>query len=67
MNNPPSIRIGGLISTSDYQLVLQGADQKQLYEASEALEGRMRESQMLQDVNSSLELSNPGDTDRHPS
>jgi hydrophobic/amphiphilic exporter-1 (mainly G- bacteria), HAE1 family len=59
MNNPPSIRIGGLISTSDYQLVLQGADQKQLYEASEVLEGRMRESQLLQDVNSSLEISNP--------
>lgn len=59
MNNPPSIRIGGLISTSDYQLVLQGSDQKQLYEASQALEARLRESRLLQDVNSSLELSNP--------
>ncbi len=59
MNNPPAIRIGGLISTSDYQLVLQGSNQKQLYEASHALETRMRESGMLQDVNSSLELSNP--------
>lgn len=59
MNNPPSIRIGGLISTSDYQLVLQGSDQKQLYEASQQLEARLRESRMLQDVNSSLELRNP--------
>jgi HAE1 family hydrophobic/amphiphilic exporter-1 len=59
MNNPPSIRIGGLISTSDYQLVLQGTDQKLLYEASQALEARLRESRLLQDVNSSLELSNP--------
>jgi len=59
MNNPPAIRIGGLISTSDYQLVLQGSDQKQLYAASEALEGRLRESRLLQDVNTSLELSNP--------
>ena len=59
MNNPPAIRIGGLISTSDYQLVLQGSDQKQLYDASAVLEGRLRESRMLQDVNSSLELSNP--------
>jgi HAE1 family hydrophobic/amphiphilic exporter-1 len=59
MNNPPSIRIGGLISTSDYQLVLQGSDQKMLYEASNALESRLRESRMLQDVNSSLELRNP--------
>lgn len=59
MNNPPSIRIGGLISTSDYQLVLLGANQKQLYDASEALEARMRESRLLQDVNTSLEVSNP--------
>ncbi len=59
MNNPPAIRIGGLISTSDYQLVLQGSNQKQLYDASAVLEGRLRESSMLQDVNSSLELSNP--------
>jgi HAE1 family hydrophobic/amphiphilic exporter-1 len=59
MNNPPSIRIGGLISTSDYQLVLQGADQKLLYEASNLLETRLRESRMLQDVNSSLEVRNP--------
>ncbi|MDH4151254.1 MAG: efflux RND transporter permease subunit [Betaproteobacteria bacterium] len=59
MNNPPAIRIGGLISTSDYQLVLQGSDQKQLYDASAVLESRLRESSMLQDVNSSLELSNP--------
>jgi HAE1 family hydrophobic/amphiphilic exporter-1 len=59
MNNPPSIRIGGLISTSDYQLVLQGSNQKQLYEASQELEARLRDSRMLQDVNSSLELSNP--------
>lgn len=59
MNNPPAIRIGGLISTSDYQLVLQGSNQKQLYEASQELEARLRDSRMLQDVNSSLELSNP--------
>jgi len=59
MNNPPSIRIGGLISTSDYQLVLQGSNQKQLYEASQSLEARLRESRLLQDVNSSLEVSNP--------
>ena len=59
MNNPPSIRIGGLISTSDYQLVLQGSDQKVLYEASGVLEARLRDSRMLQDVNTSLELRNP--------
>lgn len=59
MNNPPSIRIGGLISTSDYQLVLQGSDQKLLYESSQLLESRLRGSGLLQDVNSNLEVRNP--------
>ncbi len=59
MNNSPAIRIGGLISTSDYQLVLQGSNETQLYETSKILEAQLRESRILQDVNSSLELSNP--------
>ncbi|MBM3342765.1 MAG: efflux RND transporter permease subunit [Betaproteobacteria bacterium] len=59
MNNPPAIRIGGLISTSDYQLVLQGSDSVSLYPAAQQLEARLRESRQLQDVNSSLELRNP--------
>ncbi len=59
MNNSPAIRIGGLISTSDYQLVLQGSNETQLYETSKILEAQLRESRILQDVNSTLELSNP--------
>jgi HAE1 family hydrophobic/amphiphilic exporter-1 len=59
MNNPASVRIGGVISTSDYMLVLQGDDAHELYRAAQQLEVRLRESSMLQDVNSSLELRNP--------
>ena len=59
LNNPPSIRIGGLISTSDYQMVVQGADIATLYPAAQQLEATMRESRMLQEVNSSLEIRNP--------
>ena len=42
MNNSPAIRIGGLISTSDYQLVLQGTNETQLYETSKILEAQLR-------------------------
>jgi HAE1 family hydrophobic/amphiphilic exporter-1 len=59
MNNPASVRIGGVISTSDYMLVLQGNEAAELYRAAQSLEGQLRESSMLQDVNSSLELRNP--------
>lgn len=59
MNNPASVRIGGVISTSDYMLVLQGNEAPELYRAAQQLEGRLRESGTLQDVNSSLEVRNP--------
>jgi HAE1 family hydrophobic/amphiphilic exporter-1 len=59
MNNPPAINVGGLISTADYQLVLQGTDLKTLYGPAQELEARLRLSPMLQDVNTSLELRNP--------
>ena len=59
MNNPASVRIGGVISTSDYMLVVQGNEAPELYRAAQQLEARLRESNMLQDVNSSLEVRNP--------
>jgi len=59
MNNPPAINIGGLISTSDYQLVVQGTDLKTLYGPAQELEAKLRESRIAQDVSSSLELRNP--------
>ncbi|MGE5523415.1 MAG: efflux RND transporter permease subunit [Rhodospirillaceae bacterium] len=59
MNNPPSINVGGLVSTSDYQLVVQGTDLNTLYAPAQALEAKLRESRLLQDVSTSLELRNP--------
>ena len=59
MNNPPAINVGGLISTADYQLVVQGTDLKTLYGPAQEFEARLRESRLLQDVNTSLELRNP--------
>src|SRR5205085_8107136 len=40
MNNPPAINVGGLISTADYQLVVQGTELKTLYGPAQELEAR---------------------------
>jgi HAE1 family hydrophobic/amphiphilic exporter-1 len=57
--NPPAIRIGGMISSSDYQLVLQGNEFAALLEPAQRLETRLAQLPILQDVNSDLELRNP--------
>jgi HAE1 family hydrophobic/amphiphilic exporter-1 len=59
LQNPPAIRLGGLISSSDYQLVLQGNELSSLFRPAQALETRLEELPILQDVNSDLELRNP--------
>ena len=59
MNNPPSINIGGLIGNADYQMVVQGADPKTINAAAQELEDRLRESEVLREVSTSLELRNP--------
>jgi len=59
MNNPPSINIGGLIGNADYQMVVQGSELKTLYSAAQELESRLRESDFLRELSTSLELRNP--------
>lgn len=59
MNNPPSINIGSLPGTADYQMVVQGSDLRALYTEAQELEAGMRNSPMLRDVGTSLELRNP--------
>ncbi len=59
MNNPPSVNIGGLIGNADYQMVVQGTDLGTLYASAQALEARLRESDFLREVSTSLELRNP--------
>jgi len=57
--NPPSIRLGSLTTSGDYQLVLTGSDLRPLYKAAEDLEARLQDEPALQDVNTNLELRNP--------
>jgi len=59
MSNPPSINIGGLIGNADYQMVVQGSDLKAVYPAAQELEARLRETDFLREVSTSLELRNP--------
>jgi hydrophobic/amphiphilic exporter-1 (mainly G- bacteria), HAE1 family len=59
MNNPPAINIGGLVGNADYQMVLQGSNLKTLYAEAQEFETRLRETDFLREVSTSLELRNP--------
>ncbi|MDO8666579.1 MAG: efflux RND transporter permease subunit, partial [Gemmatimonadales bacterium] len=59
LSNPPPIRVGGRVSKSLYQFVLQSPDIDGLYEGAALLEGRMRDLPILQDVTSDLQIRNP--------
>ena len=57
LSNPPAIRIGGTLSTSDYLFVMTGTNLKSLYKPGEEMEARLRSmTNMVQDVSSNLEL-----------
>ncbi len=59
LQNLPPIRIGGLLTKSQYQFTLQSPDTDVLYRSSALLEGKMREMPELQDVTSDLQIKNP--------
>jgi len=59
LSNPPAIRIGGALSTSDYQFVITGTELRSLYRPAQELEARLRALPLLQDVSTNLELRNP--------
>lgn len=57
--NLPPIRIGGQLTKSPYQLTLQSPNIEELYDNAPALEARLRELPLLQDVTSDLQIKNP--------
>jgi len=59
LSNPPAIRIGGTLSTSDYLFTLTGTELRALYGPGQELENRLKALPLLQDVASNLELRNP--------
>jgi HAE1 family hydrophobic/amphiphilic exporter-1 len=56
---PPTIRIGGSLTKSQYQYALQSPDTTQLYQDAPKLEAALRALPQLQDVTSDLQVSNP--------
>ncbi|MFI5230041.1 MAG: efflux RND transporter permease subunit, partial [Gemmatimonadales bacterium] len=59
MQNPPTIQIGGRVSKSLYQFAMQSSDIATLYPAAQRLIDESRNSPLLQDVTSDLQLGNP--------
>jgi HAE1 family hydrophobic/amphiphilic exporter-1 len=59
MQNPPTIRIGGQLTKSLYQVTMQGPDTVELYRAAQGLEHQIARLPGLQDVNSDLQIKNP--------
>ncbi|MBZ5680473.1 MAG: efflux RND transporter permease subunit [Acidobacteriia bacterium] len=59
----PPIRIGGMLTKSQYQFTLQTPDTRELYEHAPKLESRLRTDpafrNLLQDVTSDLQIKNP--------
>jgi HAE1 family hydrophobic/amphiphilic exporter-1 len=59
MQNLPPIRIGGVLTKSQYQFTLQSPDTNELYRYAPLLEERLRKIPGLQDVTSELQIKSP--------
>ena len=59
MQIPPTIRIGGSLTKSQYQYTLQSPDTTQLYQDAPKLESALRVLPELQDITSDLQVRNP--------
>ena len=57
--NPPTIRLGGRLTKSQYQLTLQSTDTKDLYEFAPKLEAELRKVPEVRDIATDLLLKNP--------
>jgi HAE1 family hydrophobic/amphiphilic exporter-1 len=58
LQNLPSIRLGGVITKSQFQLALQSADLQELYDWAPRVEERMRALPGFQDVTTDLQIKN---------
>jgi HAE1 family hydrophobic/amphiphilic exporter-1 len=59
LQNPPLIRIGGMLSKSLYQFTLQGPDLQELYHWAPLVQARLSSLAGFQDVTSDLLISSP--------
>ena len=59
LQNPPPIRIGGHITSAQFQYTLQGSNLAELYEWNDVLLEKLRQLPGLVDVNSNLKNQSP--------
>src|SRR5438876_1900996 len=59
LQNPPTVRIGGQVTKSQYQFSMQSPDKQELYEASQSLVAEVEKIPGLQDVTSDLLIKSP--------
>ena len=59
VQNPPPVRIGSRTAKSQYQFTVQGADLVSLYDNANRLEARLKQSAVLDNVTSDLQIKNP--------
>ena len=59
LTNPPAIRIGGMMTRSQYQFSLQNPDTEELYRVAPRFEAALRGIDGIEDVTSDLQLRNP--------
>src|SRR5438128_8717240 len=57
MSMPPTIRIGGRMSKSAYELTVQGPDTAELYREADKLQAEIARIPSIQDVTSDAQLS----------
>jgi hydrophobic/amphiphilic exporter-1 (mainly G- bacteria), HAE1 family len=59
LTNPPAIRIGGMMTRSQYQYTLQDPDTDELYRSAPRFEAALRGVEGIEDVTSDLQIKNP--------
>jgi len=59
LQNPPPLRIGGMVTRSLYQYTLQSPDLRELYEHAPVLQDKIKALPGFLDVTSDLEIKNP--------
>jgi HAE1 family hydrophobic/amphiphilic exporter-1 len=59
LQNPPPIRLGGQISSGQYQYTLQDTDLEELYKWTDTLQGHIRKLPGFLDVNTNLNNKSP--------
>jgi HAE1 family hydrophobic/amphiphilic exporter-1 len=59
LTNPPAIRIGGMMTRSQYQYTLQDPDTDELYRSAPRFETALRAIEGVEDVTSDLQIRNP--------